>query len=473
MNLHKNKLLLFALFSSLISFFVILYHGISLLLLLPLAFFLCFSLLMYDDIKKMKSLTLIIYSIISYVRYLILPIFESIYPITEISMYSQFTELNSAILMLVYEIIVVSIFFKIILKNAKEFRMKKIINKDYIVFENNTIIVILCAILILLILFSPSIVNNISLFVLSSNSDLRAGLIVKSGSLTEKILLQFFNNIKIFLIIIITNYFGKKYYKYKKRLYLLFPILLSVFIIGLIISDARSVFLYYGFPTIIIFLILYKKYRKKIIFNFLLIFTFLISMMSLYKTLYIFNSDSYIMGIMNSDFSLKDLGYQLEIYFLGPYSLEPCFHINANQSTLATVIYDFFRPFMGFNFIAKKLDLLTTSDMYCLLLTNGLSDTGYLLPITMQGYIYCGFLLAPLLLCLFLMIALKFEKILINSNKISIIFISGYIYIRLASCMIMSNSSTIITLISMMLIFTYLPLAFQKIINKRGKIIYE
>ncbi len=71
----------------------------------------------------------------------------------------------------------------------------------------------------------------------------------------------------------------------------------------------------------------------------------------------------------------------------------------------------------------------TTTIIYNLFVTNGNASNGYLLPITAQGYLYFGWILSPILLCIFLKLSLFLEEKFKTSESAYIIFFLHPIYL--------------------------------------------
>lgn len=450
---------------SLISIIIPICVKLNVLIVLPIVFFIMFILLLNPLMNKNNSITLYIFTITSMMRYCLLPMFETLYPITHLVNINHFNSIEfvKGLFLMVLELVAISFFFYLFFRlNTKNKINKK---ENFIVLEKNIILSVLIVLSLILIINSPNITQNLNFFIIGDSGE-RLSSKINQFTLIEKILMELFNASKIFLFVIGISFLYKKYNTSKnKKLIYLVTLIFSIIIIGVIVTEERSIYIYFGFPILFILYKLFPAYRKHTIIGIFSILIIAVGYMTLYKTIYLFKFDSISTAIGESNFNFNDLTYQLEIYLLGPYSYCVGNQIVFSNNSLIQLLYDISRPFIGLNFLVKDLSINTSTQLYCLLLTSGTSDTGYLLPISVQGGLYFGKIFGSLLLWIPIYISLKFERKIHTENRIFLVFVYCYLFIRFATCNVFSDINTIITHFSMSIYFLFIPYYFQRCIN--------
>jgi hypothetical protein len=442
------------------------------LILLPLTFLVCFILFLFYSCKK--TLTAKILTFCIFLRYVFLSLLQNMNPVYNFSSYSinDYKILTKAIFVMSYELLVVSVFIFIytyINKNKinKYFNIRK--EKKFPINKNKYYFIFIFSIFaILLGLVNSRVLKQISFIFIKANTTKRLGQILANSNSIDMIMRQIFLIGVLSLFVIVVVYMQQKYYNKNPRKVLYFAMLGALICISMIIAEQRSSQIYCAFASIILLIQLFPKNKKiiiKIIFSGAII---IVGILTIYKTFYAFRYDSYLDAIMYSDSNFKDFIRTMEIYLLGPITVSSVIKYENIYGgiSLMQLFFDIGRSTIGISFLLKTIDYTLTSSSYNLFITSGRSVSGYLLPITGQGYLSFGFILSPLLLCCYLYIAFKLEKQMISNKSAYVVFFASYVFIRLSTCIVSANLSTVMNVTSSIFISAGILYLIQKTLNK-------
>ena len=457
-----------AIFTIAISFFNC--TGIySQIFLLPIAY-LIFH-LSNKFILKNSILLIEIVDFCAFLRYVILPMVYSIEPTFSFSSYSCSSNfiMDDAIYLMFYELIVITLFLLVFKINSKK-KLKD--NGDIVEFSEKKnkgykFIKLFIFVTLIMIAINPSVLTQFSFMIIQSNTSVRIGAISSSASSLDMILRQFVL-ISILFSYVISIIFIRDKYKDKKTYFaIVSSLILSFVCISIIVAEQRSTQIYCAFAAIVLLGRIYKEHRKLIISSLLFSCALIVSLLTIYKTFYVFNSSSYYESIFSSDAQfLKSLSYNLEVYLLGPQTVAAGIEFaEFNEVGIGQFLYDLFRPFIGISFLLKDTGMSLTSEIFNLYVTSGYSS-GYLLPLTAHFYAFAGFISSPLLICAVYKCAYELEKTMINSDSEFISFFAAYIYIRFATSMICSNLATIMVSLSSILVSAGVVYCIQWIVGR-------
>jgi hypothetical protein len=120
---------------------------------------------------------------------------------------------------------------------------------------------------------------------------------------------------------------------------------------------------------------------------------------------------------------------------------------------------------MGLNFLIKDLRLETTSELFNTFVRGDGAGAGLLMPITAHGYLYFGWILSPIFLCVFLRLSLYLEKIMKSTRSMYILFFVSFVFIRTSTSIVSATTSSIITAVSKAAISAGLVYICQKIVD--------
>lgn len=463
-NILLSLLILFiCLVVSIVCFFEQINGIYKYIFLLPIVYCVLFLIILNPLMKKSKSYTVKIFTFCCALRYVLHPLLLSLYPIYGFSRFENYNinSINMALFLMMYELIICSLLLKYFCYN---FTIPNKVER-YIDLPNGNVIIIGFIIIALLIFFIiPETRSRISFFALKTNTNMRISAIQMT---TFKYFLeQIFQIGRLALYIVIVVICQNKFRINKKKRYIIFAFLVSVLNMGIIIGEARSVQVQFGFAAVYLLSQCFPEYSRKMSNILIITAGLIIILMTIYKQFYAFKYDSYLTAIINFDIDMYEITKTSEIYLLGPQSVSSAMMLkNLNiEFNIKRLLFDFVRSFMGLNFIAKKIDMQTTSVIYNLFVTNGYSTNGYLIPITAQGYLYFGWILSPILLCLFLKLSLFLEKTFRTSQSAYTIFFMAYLFARSSTCIVASNINTVITNVSMFLLSAGIIYFIQKLV---------
>lgn len=456
-------------FSCIYFFIMNEYEMYSYLVFLPMTFFCVFVLLIYPIIQKYRSYTAIMFTISAILRYVILPIRYATKPALGFANFatSDADILKRAILLMIYELIIAGFFIFFICFKKKPLESLISTQPVDIGFVDGKIIIVffICFTIIVLAMF-PSLLNRISLFVISSSTGVRKSRI--DINTIDNIVLQIFILGLYSILILLINRYKGKYEQTNNVKYVRRAIMVSIIIIGIIIDESRSAQIYVAFAAIYLLSRCFPEHRNKIIIILLLTVTSIFIFMTIYRIFGVYNEKSYISALKNTDIKENLLTSYFETYLLGPQSIASAFELKNKFGylfTLDRLIYDILRSFLGTNFLVKNIDMQTTSNIYNTFIYGHHSQSGQFLQITAQGYLYFGWLFSPVLLCLFIRLSMFLEKIFLNSKSIYVIFFASFIFIRTSTIMIAGTFVGFVGAISRILVPIGLVYLTQKITN--------
>lgn len=447
---------------------------------LPMCFFVC--LLLIVTFEKKRQMTVNVALFCAFLRYVILPLFQSINPVYSFARYNCTNSIvvNKAVLLMCYELFIVSIFFVVYNRintrgvdccvdlNMENFKR---MNRFPMCDNKQGIIIVFCILSMCICFLHPSFFNQISFIFIKSDTGVRVGQVSSSAGTIDNILRQFFI-ISIFsLFIVIATSLRNKHYDLRPKMAVNLSLLVSLCCVCVIISEQRSSQVYCAFASIILMVQLFPEYKKKIIKVIIVGMAIVLVMLTIYKTFYAFKYESYWEAISRSSLNLNNLIQTMEIYLLGPITISSAIEFGATcgDVSLLQLLYDICRSSIGLSFLMKGQNAVLTSSSYNMYVTGGRYTSGFLLPITGQGYLTFGFIFSPVLICCCYYLALKLEKIMLNSNSTYVVYFSGYVFIRLATCMVASNLNTVLNSITSIMISAGVVYIIQLIVIKISK----
>ncbi len=430
---------------------------------LPLCFLICFMII--SGFNRNGSITINIVLFCAFLRYVVLPAFQSINPVYRFAKYecTDTALIDKSIFLMCYELLFISIFF------AMYARTHKTAIKDFVSLAKNSgqsierfppkdnmygAIILFCCFSVSLGFLNRNIFKQISFIVIKSNSGTRVGQISSNSTSLDMILRQIFV-IGIFsLFVVFVTSLKRKLYNSRPRMAVNLSLLAALCCIGIIIAEQRSSQIYCAFASIVLLVQMFSEYKKRIFRVLIAGAAVVLAMLTIYKTFYAFRYGSYLDAISNSSSSMNDLVQTMEIYLLGPLSVSSAIKFGSafGGISLSQLLYDICRSSIGLSFLVKSQDSVLTSASYNLFVTSGNHTSGFLLPITGQGYLTFGIIFSPVLICICFYAAFKLEKVMLTSKSAYVVYFSAYVFIRLATCMVSSNLNTVLNAATSILI---------------------
>lgn len=428
------------------------------LFLLPMAYFVTYF---FGQRFAPKWITYKIVMFTAFLRYVLLPCLISYEPNYRVGSYicTSPDAINSAILYQCYELVFIFVFFCILGAKKKSFSYTVLPLKS-----SNFAIKTYLALSAIVLILNPSVFEHVNFFRLDASTGQRVGEEEISTSLY--ILRQLLVTSVLLAFVLFSTYFCRFYKSSGNRKYIYMNIILAIFCISMIIGEQRSNQVYTAFATIFVMRGIYPDEKKKITTILLGAAFLVLAMLSIYKTFYAFNYDSYYEAVVASNAD-NLLSYQGELYLLGPISVAASFDMmNTLDYSFVTFIFDFFRSIMGLNFLVKDFDIESSSVMFNKFVSSGQATNGILLPISCHGAMFFSCIFGPALICFFYRIALYLEKLMYKSRYLFVQFFSAYVFIRFSTCLVSSNTNTLLTMGSLVFIFVVPIYLFQKMLER-------
>lgn len=382
------------------------------------------------------------------------------------------TLLGVATFLIAYEFIIVS---TVILLYSIKHQSIVYKNKNNVSISNGEKIGILLIIISAAILYSafPIIRSQINFLKISAATE-RVGSLSTNYSSTIVLLFNYVHYTFLCIFILITNWMANKYLSHKRKRYYYISLLIGLISIATIFSESRATIIYTAYAVFSCMALLFPLYRKRTLRLVLLVMILVFLGMTVYRMFIVYRYSNYLNAISRGPVVNNNYFYQfLESYLLGPQSVAAGIQLAKTQSSKFngfTLIYDILRPCMGFNLILKNIPIDTSTTLFNTMLNRGVvRSNGYFLQITAQGYCYFGFLLAPIFLIVFILLAFYIEKKIADTKSLFNFFFLSYIHIRMSTVVLGGTMSGFITITSMILLI----LLFFKFIQKLMKDIIE
>lgn len=378
--------------------------------------------------------------------------------------------INLAISVTAYELIIVSffVFFLSILKQNNEYIKP---TKTFILGGSKLFYGIYIAFAIVLFIIFGRSANILSFFSFSLNENGYTQVESTSLILVRQIMVV---AIAISFILVV-NYAKVQYIKTNKKVFILIGILAALINVSVIVGNRRSVQLFTSILSILVLVKTFKSSKKLIVFSILSVASTVFFLMTLYRW-GAGEQGSYAGALSSTEMSVQWMADYAQIYFAGPDAIATSI-VFANNIDLSfkNLVFDFGRTIFGLSFLLKD-NMQITSELYNLYLYNGAQLTGQLVFSNSYGFIYFGFLGAPIIMILNTWISVYLEKLYRKSYSYELAYLFGYCLLRM-SLNLLTNTPTIITVITQMLGTLGLVIVVSRLfvsgieINNRKKII--
>ncbi len=436
--------------------------GYKITIILPIIFWICFFGLLWDPLVNNKTPYLIIFSAISFIRYVILSL--SIVCSSDylgISRKPPSSEsLYIAAVLMIWELISVSIFIRYLSNKMLKFNIKK--EKNITSYANINVYIGFVLISTIMILIIPQARYGLSFFGSinrSINDDVGSAFIlgIRECFINSKYFI-------LFIVIIIAN--GRENYKINKNKLLKYLIIFFVasMLIGLRIGTNRKKIIADALSIMLLISNMYPKYKK--------FTTILIGSIGVL----LFSSTTVFRGMTNSIGTLFSDYFKLETlqpYFLGQYNIAiaiEALDYFPNMLDYKTYLFSFLRPIFGIGLIIENIDFIRVAELFNLRLSIGMSTIRHdqILPMIAEGYMLYGFILSPIISIIVAGAGIVFDKLYLNSEKIEIVFISSLISFYLGQGMIL-NGTIILNVLSYALAIYMTIVVVAYMSNKKYK----
>ncbi|MGX9133224.1 hypothetical protein ACWV26_02440 [Rummeliibacillus sp. JY-2-4R] len=416
---------------------------------LPIGFYIAYLLFLQKAIFGNKSIVATIFSILSFFRYIVLPLTVSLtqnYGIGYIHI-SNDTYYHKAFALMIFELFVISIIIYLYTnryRNAFTFKRTTALK----LYGTRFIYCLFLGVAILIYLAYPGATEMLQFLKINITGE----RIVEEISTTDMIVRQILTTATIIFYLICLDHFHKLYERTKSSRYVYFSVIISVIQISIIIGERRSFQLYTTFIVLYILLKIYKNHKRKITLIIVSSASLVLIGMSIYKFLYAFEYNSYFEAIQQSDKNYSNFANYLQLYLLGPQNIAITLEFAENVNTnISNLLFDLCRSTIGLSFLVKNLDVINTTALFNSYIYGGETNTGHLISSIGYGYIYFGFLLSPIFSGIITVFALTIEKAFKKADSYEVVYLLGYILIR-AMMGIFTAITALLNIVSLMFI---------------------
>ena len=398
------------------------------LLFLPVTYLFTYILFTYFYQKTSKyKITIILVLILLWMRMVYIPYYGTISGNYNISLSYFSNVIQTAISLSIYECFVICITLAAIchkntLKITYSYQPKLYGSRFlYLIF-----IIIACCVF----LFIGRHLNLLEFGVKAVGTDLgREGDIVDTRLI---IIRQIISSGYLFLFFYLIERFRHKHSLLSDKKYVNYAIVLAALMTCIIVGERRTAQIYIAFASCWTLIRTFPENRKQIVSIIGSTALGVLMLMTIYKHFNAFLYDSYNSAIQNASIDQGFSAGIIDAYFYGINTIVK--NISYGQIAnlnLNNMLYDIFRSIFGLNFVLKG-GMLTTSEAYNSYLYSGTQLTGLLLSSVGYGYIYFGFILAPIFTCLNICIMTFLEIKMRVCRSIEMSYILAYIYMRIA-----------------------------------------
>lgn len=433
--------------------------GYNLMFLLPLVFSVCFVFFLSNVLFKTPNLFIMVFLAVSFSRYVILPLLiaktgwyygRSVVPPTD-------NNFELAIKLMLYELIVVSIYILFIFKK-KYWKLKTIyLRNDNIILPKTTDMYILfLSLAVALILAFPQVLESFSFLIPKENHE----NIGEVGGIYNYIT-YIAITAKYILFLVVISYLYKRYEYTNKNIYFYLIFLSVILNIGIIIGGNRSDFIITALASLYLFHKLYPRKGKLLIMISILMIVIITSLITEHRG---------TVTITKGTDRLTDITDTLQVYLGGPYNVAMALEtadVNQEERNFGNLFYDLTRPAIGLNIIMKHLEGFEFSN-YLFNKRIFFSDhTSQIIPMIGQGYFYFGFIFAPILFISFIRFVVFLITKISRESHIELIFFLSIPIMRMGFGMgqnagILINDTSMFLLLSLIIYFLNKKVVIRK-----------
>ena len=449
------------LITTIISTIIVSYYneneGYSLFFLFPIEFMILYFLLYRNLLFKELRLFLTSFSIIAYIRYVLMPVIivmsgyyggRSVVP-------PSIENYRTACVLMLYEFIVLSISIVILEKKQKK-KCLDSINGEIKQSSSKFIYYIFFMITILATLLFPGALRMFSFI----NPRISGLEYLNSLPTNIAIVTYMLFTAKYLLYIVLISYCYNKYKEKNNKSYRTLAFVITIINISIFYGLNRSDLVITACASILLYMNLFKD---KNIFKYAIIGIFIFFLITT------IGESRQIVSISKEKSKIVDLADTVQAYFGGVYNVAisiETYEYYPEVRKPTRVVFDTFRPFIGINMFLKNTTIESTNNYFNKRLYFN-DHTAQIVPIIGQGYIHFGLILSPVLGVAIICLAYFLENILRKTSQIEIIYFISICLIRMGFLM-GQNTGNISNEISMNLVlFTIIYIVNKKIKYKK------
>ncbi|NJP37454.1 O-antigen polymerase [Alkalicoccus luteus] len=429
--------------------------GYDYLYLLPLIYSILFTYIISPILFKKKNIFLIVFSIYTFVRYIILPtliVYSNHYD-GRSSIPPLDSSFELAIWLLIYEMIIICTVLYLLFKNCdlnSDIHTRKINGPN-----NYFIYIVFISITFILVLLQPSTLQSFYFLIPPD------GLVNwTEGSLISSIIFYFLVISKFIVFVLLMSFFYKKYLLTNSKIYILLSFLVTFMNIFIIFGSNRANFIITAVASMVLFYKLYPK-QSRIASIVLVIFIILsVSLISVHR-----DHATYTDG----NNQIVDVTNTLQIYMGGPYNVAIATEAAKNNEDARNIMnfgYDMLRSTLGPNLLLQGVDLKSSASYFNERIYFEEHNT-QIIPMIGQGYFFFGFLFSPIIMISFMIFARILINYQYNQARIELYFFLTITIIRIGISMGQNGSILMNDTSFFLLLFIFIYYFNNRIVVKK------
>lgn len=259
--------------------------------------------------------------------------------------------------------------------------------------------------------------------------------------------------VALFVIFLLSVRFSaKRYVKTGSTFYIALPLAVALMNVVTIVGERRSNQVFTAFAVTAVLIAAFPALRQRIITTVWSSAGAVLILMTLYKTLNVFQYGSYGAAVESSEFGIANFSQTLQAYFAGPQVLAAAHEFsNTSGPGLKALIFDFMRSTMPISFLVKDSDEQLTTVAFNNYIYGTRQDTGQVLSSVAYGLIFLGPALSWIFGLFNVAVAYVLEQLATKARSLETILLGSYIFMRVG-VNLTANPPAIISGVTMMLI---------------------
>lgn len=401
-------------------------EGYIFLCILPLTYGVSYFIVFRRRIYKEIRIFLTVFTGVCFVRYVCMPaiiVFSGFYG-GRSAVVPTDQSFQKACLLMVYELIISVCLIEFLEHKRKPTVQKLMFHTDYEIPKYTIAYVAFFAVTVVLSLLVPHSYQLFS-FIKPRMSGAEH---LYSPPFAEAIVIYFMFTCKHLLFVLSVAYCYKKFKATSSKLYSNLAFIILLMNICIFYGLNRSDLVMPAIASLLLYTLLFgdKNIVKYIAVGGLIFF--LITTIA---------SSRELASISKNQSNIVDMADFIQGYFGGVYNVAisiETYEYFPEVRSVGRLLYDTFRPFIGFNVLLKNVDINFTNAYFNqrLWFRNVYSQ---IIPMVGQGYLHFGYLFSPILSCLTILFAYYLEERLNRSRRLEIIYFFAICLIRMAFLM--------------------------------------
>lgn len=384
----------------------------KLIWILPIAYSICFTTMLYPMVTKHRSIFTITLLIMSFIRYVMLPagmVLASKYSGKSPSDPSL-SSVNTAVFMMIYELVALSmLLFHLTGKQAASIQNLKNDEQEEKLFSNQDyksgfiVFGAFFALTIALVAMIPHTIQNFN-FITPTDSTTKNMVSIRT---IEQISTVCLSVTKQFCALFIAFRCYEKYQLTRNNIWSSIALIAMLLNACIYTGTNRSDFILMVIASFVIYTTLFPSKKRQTTIIMVALLGVAVPALSAYRKAGIIDTNSGVQGVINS---FTDIMWG---YSGGPYNVAIAYeaaHMYPEGRNILNFFYDFLRPTFGLNLLMQKIHL-TYSNVYFNYRYYMEEKVTQILPMVGEGYFYFGIIGCPIITMIFGWLGIKLSTI--------------------------------------------------------------